>query len=293
MSSNKAAFISIIGKPNAGKSTFINALMGQHFCIVSPKAQTTRHRIKGFITTDNYQLVFSDTPGIIEPKYKMQVAMMEMMKESLEDADMLLLIHDQKEDELSSEVLEILEGFKGKKILILNKVDLLNEKQILEKTDHWKASGHFYGVIPFSAIDPFNTNMVLNFLVELAPEHPFYYPEEEVSDRSTRFFLEEFIREKILYHYEKEIPYSVEIKIESFKEEEELIRIHAIIYVERTSQKGILIGKGGLALKKVASEARVDMEKFLEKKVFLDVFVKVKSNWRNNDLQLKRFGYTE
>lgn len=290
---HKAAFISIIGKPNAGKSTFINALMGQHFCIVSPKAQTTRHRIKGFITTDDYQLVFSDTPGIIIPKYKMQEAMMEAMKESLEDADLLLLIHDEAENELSQEVLEILTGFKGQKILILNKVDRLNEQQIVEKTEHWKTSGHFYGVVPFSAIHPFNKSMLVNFLVELSPEHPAYYPEDEISDRNTRFFLAEFIREKILFFYEKEIPYSVEVKIDNFKEEENLIRISALIYVERDSQKAILIGKGGLALKKVASEARKDMEKFLDKPVFLDVFVKVKDNWRNNDLELKRFGYKE
>lgn len=290
---HKAAFISIIGKPNAGKSTFINALMGQHFCIVSPKAQTTRHRIKGFITTDDYQLVFSDTPGIIVPKYKMQEAMMEAMKESLEDADLLLLIHDEAENELSQEVLDILTSFKGQKILILNKVDRLNEQQIVEKTEHWKASGHFYGVVPFSAIHPFNKSMLVNFLVELSPEHPAYYPEDEISDRNTRFFLAEFIREKILFFYEKEIPYSVEVKIDNFKEEENLIRISALIYVERDSQKAILIGKGGLALKKVASEARKDMEKFLDKPVFLDVFVKVKDNWRNNDLELKRFGYKE
>lgn len=290
---HKAAFISIIGKPNAGKSTFINALMGQHFCIVSPKAQTTRHRIKGFITTDEYQLVFSDTPGIIVPKYKMQEAMMEAMKESLEDADLLLLIHDETDSELSTEVLDVLNNFKGQKILILNKVDKLTEPQIVEKTEHWKASGHFYGVAPFSSVHPFNKSMLVNFLVELSPEHPAYYPDDEISDRSTRFFLAEFIREKILFFYEKEIPYSVEVKIDNFKEEENLIRISALIYVERDSQKAILIGKGGLALKKVASEARKDMEKFLDKPVFLDVFVKVKDNWRNNDLELKRFGYKE
>lgn len=290
---HKAAFISIIGKPNAGKSTFINALMGQHFCIVSPKAQTTRHRIKGFITEKDYQLVFSDTPGIIFPKYKMQEAMMEAMKESLEDADLLLLIHDEAENELSPEVLEILNNFKGQKILILNKVDRINEQQIVEKTEHWKASGHFYGVVPFSSVQPFNKSMLVNFLVELSPEHPAYYPDDEISDRNTRFFLGEFIREKILFHYEKEIPYSVEVKIDNFKEEENLIRISALIYVERDSQKAILIGKGGLALKKVASEARKDMEKFLDKPVFLDVFVKVKSNWRNSELELKRFGYKE
>jgi GTP-binding protein Era len=290
---HKAAFISIVGKPNAGKSTFINALMGQHFCIVSPKAQTTRHRIKGFITTDQYQLVFSDTPGIIIPKYKMQEAMMEAMKESLEDADLLLLIHDEVENELSAEVMEVLNAFNGQKILILNKVDKLNEQQIVEKTEHWKASGLFYGVVPFSSVHPFNKNMLVDFLVELSPEHPAYYPEDDISDRNTRFFLAEFIREKILFHYEKEIPYSVEVKIDSFKEEDNLIRISALIYVERDSQKAILIGKGGLALKKVASEARKDMEKFLDKPVFLDVFVKVKTNWRNNDLELKRFGYKE
>lgn len=290
---HKAAFISIIGKPNAGKSTFINALMGQHFCIVSPKAQTTRHRIKGFITTDDYQLVFSDTPGIIVPKYKMQEAMIEAMKESLEDADLLLLIHDEADTELSVEVLDVLTNYKGQKILILNKVDKLTEQQIVEKTEHWKASGHFYGVVPFSSVHPFNKSMLVNFLVELSPEHPAYYPEDEISDRNTRFFLAEFIREKILFFYEKEIPYSVEVKIDNFKEEENLIRISALIYVERDSQKAILIGKGGLALKKVASEARKDMEKFLDKPVFLDVFVKVKDNWRNNDLELKRFGYKE
>ena len=267
--------------------------MGQHFCIVSPKAQTTRHRIKGFITTENYQLVFSDTPGIIAPKYKMQEAMMEAMKESIEDADLLLLIHDENELELSAEVAEVLEAFKGKKIIILNKVDRLNEQQIVEKTEHWKKSGQFYGVVPFSAIHPFNKNMLLNFLVDLSPEHPAYYPEDEISDRNTRFFLAEFIREKILFFYEKEIPYSVEVKIDNFKEEDNLIRISALIYVERDSQKAILIGKGGLALKKVASEARKDMEKFLDKPVFLDVFVKVKNNWRNSDMELKRFGYKE
>lgn len=218
---------------------------------------------------------------------------MESMKESLEDADLLLLVHDEVEDELSSEVSEILNSFKGHKILILNKVDKLTEIQIVEKTEHWKASGHFYGVVPFSSTQPFNKGMLLNFLVDLAPEHPAYYPEDDISDRNTRFFLSEFIREKILFFYEKEIPYSVEVNIENFKEEENLIRISAIIYVERDSQKAILIGTGGLALKKVATEARKDMERFLDKKVFLDIYVKIKNNWRNSDLELKRFGYKE
>ena len=290
---HKAAFISIIGKPNAGKSTFINALMKQHFCIVSPKVQTTRHRIKGFITEPGYQFVFSDTPGIIVPKYKMQEAMMEAMKESLEDADMLILVHDQAEMEISAEVKAVLDEFHGIKILLLNKADIVSEVEISEKSEFWKRSGIFYGVVPFSSLFPFNRDAFLSFLVELAPEHPPYYPEDDLSDRNTRFFLAEFIREKILFHYEKEIPYSVEVKIEEFKEEENIIHIHSLIYVERDSQKAILIGKGGKALKKVATEARKDMEKFLGKQVFLDVFVKVRENWRNSDTDLRRFGYKE
>lgn len=290
---HKSAFITIIGKPNAGKSTFLNSLMGSRFCIVSPKAQTTRHRIKGFITTPDYQLIFSDTPGIIIPKYKMQEAMMESVKESLEDADILLLVHDEADEELGNEVIEILSNFEGKKILILNKVDKLNDIQILEKAEKWKKSGLFYGVIPYSSIHPFNQNKMLDFILEIAPEHPAYYPEDEVSDRNVRFFIGEFIREKILFYYEKEIPYSVEIVVESFKEEENITKISATIYVERDSQKAILIGKGGLALKKAATEARKDIEKFIDKKVFLDVYVKVRKNWRNSEKELKRFGYTE
>ena len=290
---HKSAFITIIGKPNAGKSTFLNSLMGYRFCIVSPKAQTTRHRIKGFISTPEYQLIFSDTPGIIIPKYKMQEAMMEAVKESLEDADILLLVHDEADEELGIEVIDILANFEGKKILILNKVDKLNDIQILEKSEKWKKSGLFYGVIPYSSLHPFNQSKMLDFFLEISPEHPAYFPDDEVSDRNVRFFIGEFIREKILYYYEKEIPYSVEIVVESFKEEENITKISATIYVERDSQKAILIGKGGLALKKAATEARLDIEKFIDKKVFLDVYVKVRKNWRNSEKELKRFGYTE
>lgn len=290
---HKSAFITIIGKPNAGKSTFLNSLMGYKFCIVSPKVQTTRHRIKGFISTPEYQLIFSDTPGIIIPKYKMQEAMMDSVKESLEDADILMLVHDQADAELGNEVSEILSKFDGKKILILNKVDKLNEQQITEQTEKWKNAGIFYGVVPYSSLHPFNQGRMLNFLLEISPEHPPYFPEDELSDRNVRFFLSEIIREKILFYYEKEIPYSVEIVIDSFKEEENIVKISSTIFVERESQKIILIGKGGLALKKVASEARLDIEKFIDKKVFLDVFIKIKKNWRNSDKELKRFGYTE
>lgn len=290
---HKSAFITIIGKPNAGKSTFLNSLMGHRFCIVSPKAQTTRHRIKGFISTPEYQLVFSDTPGIIIPKYKMQEAMMESVKESLEDADILMLVLDEADDELGTEVTDVLSKFEGEKILILNKADKLTDVQITEKTDKWKKTGIFYGVVPYSALMPFNQNKMLEFLLEISPEHPKYFPEDELSDRNLRFFVSEIIREKILFNYEKEIPYSVEIVVDSFKEEENITKISAIIYVERESQKIILIGKGGLALKKAASEARKDIEKFIDKKVFLDVFVKIKKDWRNSDRELKRFGYKE
>jgi len=288
----KAGFISIIGKPNAGKSTLLNALIGMKFAIATSKAQTTRHRILGIVMREGAQLIFSDTPGIIIPHYKLQERMMDQVHESIEDADILILVVDVNDPEMGSEVDEVLENYdRSKTILLINKIDTTDQESALKVMGELQGKYNFGHVLPISAEEKFNIDQLLNLLAEVCPEHPYYFPEDQLTDRPERFFISEIIREKILLFYHKEIPYSVEVDIEEFKDEEKIVRISAMIYTERRSQKGILIGPGGKGLKKVGTAARKDMEEFLGKKVFLKLYVKVREKWRNNPTQLRRFGY--
>lgn len=287
----RAGFISIIGKPNAGKSTLLNALLGQKLAITNAKAQTTRHRIMGIINEDGCQMVFSDTPGIIQPAYKLQEDMMHSVKESMEDADVVLLLMDVYDVVLSEEVTEVLNLAKAPLVLVLNKIDLSNQEEVQHIINDLQTKLHIQEVITISALHKFNTQGLLKVITKFCPEHPAFYPEDQLTDKTERFVAAEMIREKILTHYQQEIPYSVEVVIDSFREKKTLVKISAIIYVERDSQKVIIIGKNGLGLKRVGTEARRDIEAFLDCKVFLELFVKVKEKWRNDEKQLKRFGY--
>ena len=292
--SHKAGFVNIIGKPNVGKSTLMNALMGEKLSIITHKAQTTRHRIKGIINSENFQIVFSDTPGVIKPAYKLQQKMMSFVEAAFEDADVIILLLEIGEKTVDEIILDKILKTKVPVLVALNKTDTVSPEQVNMAIDHWQKQLPGKEVIPIAAIGNYNTQKLLNKIVALLPESPPFYPKDETfTDRSERFFVSEIIREKILLHYSKEIPYSSEVAIESFKEEENIIRIRALIFVERDTQKGILIGHKGAALKKVGTEARLDMEKFFNKKVFLEMFVKVRKDWRQNERDLKHFGYDE
>ena len=290
--SHKAGFVNIIGKPNVGKSTLMNILVGERLSIISSKAQTTRHRIVGITNTEDYQIVFSDTPGMLKPKYELHKSMMGFVNLSLEDADVILFVTDLYETE--EEIEEVIQRINNSGIpvlLVINKIDLAKEGQLDEVTAYWTQSVKADVVIPISAKEKFNTEKILQEILEKLPVHPPFYDKEELTDRPERFFASEIIREKIFTNYKKEIPYSTEVGIEDFHEEENIIRIRATIFCERNSQKGILIGDKGKMLKKVGTEARDDLEKFFGKKVFLETFVKVEQDWRKNKLKLKKFGY--
>ena len=274
-----------------GKSTLMNALVGQKLSITTSKAQTTRHRIFGILTGENFQLVYSDTPGVIDPQYPLQKSMMSFVFESLQDADIILAVVDPFDDPNGSQLVDIIRHVNVPKILILNKIDLKKQEEIESLVSEWSKALKFTSIIPVSALNKFNLDSVLDNILEHTPFHPAYFPEGELSDKTERFFAAETIREKIFTNYKKEVPYSTEVKIDEFKEEEDIVRIRAIIYVERDSQKGIIIGKGGASLKKVGTEARQDIEAFMDKKVFLETHVKVEKDWRKMDLKLKRFGY--
>ena len=290
--SHKAGFVNILGKPNVGKSTLMNILVGERLSIVSSKAQTTRHRILGLINTDEYQIVFSDTPGMLKPKYELHKSMMTFVKLSLEDADVIVFVTDLYEtDEEIEEVITKMNASGVPILLVINKIDLAKEGQLEEVTQYWMARIQAATVIPIAALERFNTERILQEIVERLPVHPPFYDKEELTDRPERFFASEIIREKIFTNYKKEIPYSTEVGIEDFNEEEKLIRIRATIFVERDSQKGIVIGDKGKMLKKVGTEARIDLEKFFGKKIFLETYVKVEQDWRKNKLVLKKFGY--
>jgi GTPase len=293
MTKTKAGFIALIGKPNAGKSTLLNAILGRKLAITTPKAQTTRHRILGMAIHNNCQLVFSDTPGIIEPKYKLQEYMMDSVSGSLQDADVLVVLVEVSDLELPEELQKEVEKRDIPIVVVINKIDNYKQDKIEEKVTYWTEKLKPKAVLAASALHAFNIESLKDLLVEMCPEHPYYYPEDQLTDKSERFFIGEILREKILILYRNEIPYSTEVDIEEFKDEGHVIKINAMIYVERNSQKRILIGKGGLALKKTGMEARKDMEIFLGKKVFLSTFIKVRENWRKNDIQLKRFGYND
>lgn len=290
---HKAGFVSIIGKPNAGKSTLMNQLVGEKMAIITPKAQTTRHRILGIVNHEDYQIVFSDTPGIIKPNYKLQENMMHFVDDALVDADILVFVTDINEKHDEEEVLEKLKKTTAKVLVVINKIDESTNELIEEKINYWKDKLNPEGIVGCSALHSYNTEPVMSFITENLPEHPSYYEKDELTDRSERFFVSEMIREKIFKFYKKEIPYSTEVIITSFKEAKDIIRISAEIVVERDSQKNILIGTGGSMLKKVGTYARQDMEEFLRKKVFLEMFVKVIPDWRNRENYLKSFGYAE
>ncbi|MHB1276766.1 MAG: GTPase Era [Bacteroidia bacterium] len=293
MEKHRAGYISIIGKPNVGKSTLLNAMMGHKMAITTPKAQTTRHRIFGIINGDDYQMVLSDTPGIIDPAYKLQESMMHYVDESIVDGDVVLLILEVGQRELGEEVEKRLKRIQQPLILVLNKIDQLEQAAVQNLIDEWKAKNITDTIIPVSALNKFNTTELKNMLISMLPESPPYFDKDQYTDKSDRFLASEIIREKIFQRYKKEIPYSCQVVVNSFKEGDKLIKIQADIMVERDSQKGIVIGNKGVALKNTGSAARQDLENLFKKQVYLELFVKVKENWRNDDKLLKEFGYEE
>ncbi len=289
---HKAGYVSIIGKPNAGKSTILNALMGEKLSIVSHKVQTTRHRILAILNDNDTQIIFSDTPGIIDPKYPLQQAMMNSVNASLIDADLLLLVTSIDQPEWEGEMLEYVKAQIVPIIVVLNKVDLSEgDNQVRERIEFWETQLKPEIVIPVSATKAFNLESILNFIKEKLPVHPPFFDKEDLSDRNIRFFVSEIIREKILQLYQKEIPYSIEVVVTSYEESPDIDRIQAEIIVERESQKIIVIGEGGKMIKRTGTDARTDIEKFVGKKVFLDLRVKVIDGWRHKEQYLKRFGY--
>jgi len=290
---HKAGFVSILGSPNVGKSTLMNALVGENLSIITSKVQTTRHRIMGILNGEDFQLVFSDTPGIIDkPGYKLHKAMMAFVESAMEDADIFLYVTEVNGDTLHEEVLSKMQKAGSKIIVILNKIDISNQEVLEERVDYWKELLPTAEIIPVSALHKFNVETVLNVLVENLPESPAFYPKDELTDKTMRFFVSEIIREKILLNYKKEIPYSTEVAVEEYKETEERIDIRATIFVIRETQKMIIIGKNGQAIKRVGIDARKDIEEFVGKHIYLDITVKVSKDWRENESQLKRFGYT-
>ena len=289
---HKAGFVSIVGKPNVGKSTLMNKLVGENLSIITAKAQTTRHRIMGILNGEDFQIVYSDTPGILEPKYELQQAMMSYVKVSLEDADLVLLVVEVGEH-YDEQLFSRFKVLQTPILLLINKTDQAKASVVEDKVRYWRELLNPKEIIPVSALTGKNIDRVFTCIKDLLPEHPGYYPKDDLTDRSERFFASEIIREKILLNYQQEIPYSVEVGIESFKDEETIIRIRAIIYVERESQKGILIGKGGGSLKIVGTQARMDLEKFFGKKIFLETRVKLSDNWRKQKQKLKQFGYLD
>ena len=289
---HKSGFVNIMGNPNVGKSTLMNELVGERLAIITSKAQTTRHRIMGIISGENFQIVYSDTPGILDPKYKLHESMMKSVSSAFADADLIIYVTDVIEKTNKNQ--KFLNRLKDKDIpvlLVINKIDLSKQEFVNQLSKQWKEILPKAEIIPVSALHKFNIDKLFNKILEIIPDGPAYYPKDSLTDRPERFFVSEIIREKLILSYRQEIPYSVEVGIDSFKESEKLIRIRSIIYVIRDSQKGIIIGHGGKALKKVGIEARVDIEKFLGKKVYLELYVKVNKDWRNKTGQLRNFGY--
>ncbi len=289
---HKAGFVNIVGNPNVGKSTLMNQLVGERISIATFKAQTTRHRIMGIVNTPEMQIVFSDTPGVLKPNYKLQESMLAFSVSALSDADVLLYVTDVVEDpEKNADFLERVRGMKIPVLLLINKIDESDQKTLGDIVERWHALLPKAEILPISAKNKFGTNLLLRRIQELLPESPPYFDKDQLTDKPARFFVSEIIREKILLYYDKEIPYSVEVKVERFKETEKKIHINAVIYVERESQKGIVIGHQGVALKKVSSEARKTLESFFDKEVYLETFVKVDKDWRSSKKELDSFGY--
>lgn len=289
---HKAGFVNIVGNPNVGKSTLMNQLVGERISIATFKAQTTRHRIMGIVNTDDMQIVFSDTPGVLKPNYKMQEMMLAFSESALADADVLLYVTDVIENpEKNMEFLEKVKKMQIPVLLLINKIDQSDPKKLGDIVEKWHSLLPNAEILPISAKNKFGTDMLLKRIKELLPESPAFFDKDQLTDKPARFFVSEIIREKILLYYDKEIPYSVEVRVERFKEDEKRIHINAVIYVERDSQKGIIIGHQGIALKKVNTESRMALEKFFDKKIFLETFVKVDKDWRSSQRELDAFGY--
>ncbi len=289
---HKAGFVSIVGNPNVGKSTLMNLLMGERISIATFKAQTTRHRIMGILNTDEMQIVFSDTPGVLKPNYKLQESMLQFSESALSDADVLLYVTDivEKPDK-NIEFIEKVRRMSVPVIVLINKIDLGNQEVLTQVVEKWHELLPQADIIPISAIAKFNVDIVMRKIKDLIPDSPPYFGKDQWTDKPARFFVTEIIREKILLYYDKEIPYATEVVVEQFKEETKTIHINAVIYVERDSQKGIIIGKQGKALKKIATEARRTLEKFFQKSIYIEIFVKVDKDWRNSEKELRNFGY--
>ncbi len=288
---HKAGFVNILGKPNVGKSTLMNALVGEKLSIITSKAQTTRHRIMGIVNSKDFQIVYSDTPGILEPNYRLHKSMMKNVESALLDADIFIYICEVGEKVAENPVIEKLKKSEIPVMLLINKIDLSDQPRVEEKMRQWQELLPNAEIMPISALLPFNLEKVLDSILQHLPESPPFFPKDEMSDKTMRFFVSEIIREKILCNYQKEVPYSTEVVVEEYKEEDKIIRIRALIFVSRESQKAIILGHQGGAIKKMGTNARKDIEAFVDKKVYLELFVKVSKDWRNDKKQLKRFGY--
>jgi GTP-binding protein Era len=289
---HKSGFVNIIGNPNVGKSTIMNALVGEKISIITSKMQTTRHRIKGIVSGDDFQIVYSDTPGILKPNYKLQENMMRFVDTAITDADVIIYVTDVREKfDKNPEYLDRVQKSGIPVILLINKIDISDQQAVMELVNIWRGLLPNAEILPISATEKFNIAPIFDMIMEKLPEGPAYFPKDELTDRNERFFVQEIIREKILLFYQKEVPYSVEIEVEGFVEEDKILRIQAVIHVNRETQKGIIIGHQGKAIKKVGTEARKDIEEFFEKKVFLELFVKVNKDWREEDRSLRGFGY--
>lgn len=290
----KSGFVNIVGNPNVGKSTLMNLLVGERISAATFKAQTTRHRIMGIVNSEDCQIVFSDTPGVIRPNYKLQESMLNFSKSALVDADILLYVTDVNEKrDKNADFLERVRALEVPVLVLLNKIDLSNQQELTEQVEAWHELLPKAEILPISALARFNADVLMKRIKELLPEAPPYFDKDQWTDRPARFFVTEIIREKILLYYDKEIPYAVEVSVEQFKESRNSIHINSIIYVERDSQKGIIIGRQGRTLKKVSTEARIDLEKFFGKSIYLEIFVKVDKDWRSSDRELTSFGYNQ
>ena len=288
---HKAGFVNILGNPNVGKSTLMNALVGEKLSIITSKAQTTRHRILGIVNGEDFQIIYSDLPGILKPSYKLQEKMMGFIEIALKDADVFLYLVEVGETKFNNEIIKKIDDSGIPVIVVLNKIDQSNQKEVEKLMKHWSKVFNGSEIIPASALNDFNLQKILEQVIDLLPESPPYYPKGELTDKTMRFFISEIIREKILQNFKQEIPYSVEIVVESYKEEDNIIKIAANIFVMRETQKMIILGKGGKAIKQIGIEARKDIEEFVDKQVFLELTVKVSKDWRNSEKKLKKFGY--
>jgi GTP-binding protein Era len=291
---HKSGFINLVGNPNVGKSTLMNALVGEKLSIITSKSQTTRHRILGIVNEENYQMIFSDTPGILKPKYALQESMLQFSRSALTDADILMYVTDVYDAEPKDmDFVQKINSDNVPLLVLINKIDLINQEKLELLVEKWHDIFPRGEILPISALEKFNVDYLMKRIKELLPESPPFFDKDQLTDKPVRFFISEIIREKVLLNYQKEVPYAVEVEIEEFYEEENLVRIGAVIYVERDSQKGIIIGKGGKSLKKVGVQARKDIEEFLGQKVFLSLYVKVEKDWRNKEKKLKDFGYLQ